>query len=135
LWRNNTSLAAAEKQLEKKEWSIFTDCREDPCTRAEPSSSIQHFKTTLDLKKRDSQQALEESHNPSPNHVNLLGDQDKEALRGLRVQATESTTKVRFLETDELSSCVQQIQGVKGRYERESWRHEPKRYNVIKISI
>ncbi|XP_036825273.1 uncharacterized protein LOC110521721 isoform X1 [Oncorhynchus mykiss] len=37
---------------------------------------------------------------------------------------------VRFLETDELSSCVQQIQGVKGRYERVSWRHEPKRQST-----
>ncbi|CAB1324069.1 unnamed protein product [Coregonus sp. 'balchen'] len=177
LRRKNVSLAAAEKQLEKKDAGLsqaVEKTTELEQNLLEKSSSIQHFKTTLDLKKRDFQQELEESQRVGSEQCKELQDQikmlhsqkaeldkyfssaqherqeaqhradrlqtslnqlthdtetranqDQEALRALRVQATEYTTKVRFLETalttcqDELSSCMQQIKGVKGRYERE----------------
>ncbi|XP_071202064.1 coiled-coil domain-containing protein 18-like isoform X1 [Salvelinus alpinus] len=177
LRRKNVCLATTEQQLEKKDAGLsqaVEKTTELEQNLLEKSSSIQHFKTTLDLKKRDFQQELEEiqrvgseqrkelqdqikmlhsqkaelekgfssaqherqeaqhraerlqtSLNQLTHDTEMRANQDQEALRALRVQATEYTTKVRFLETalttcqDELSDCMQQIKGVKGRYERE----------------
>uniref|UniRef100_A0A673W4I8 Coiled-coil domain containing 18 n=1 Tax=Salmo trutta TaxID=8032 RepID=A0A673W4I8_SALTR len=177
LRRKNVCLATTEQQLEKKDAGLsqaVEKTTELELNLLEKSTSIQHFKTTLDLKKRDFQQELEETQRVGSEQRKALQDQikmlhsqkaklekdfsssqherqeaqhraerlqtslnqlthdtetranqDQEALRALRVQATEYTTKVRFLETalttcqDELSDCMQQIKGVKGRYERE----------------
>ncbi|XP_071011242.1 coiled-coil domain-containing protein 18-like [Oncorhynchus clarkii lewisi] len=177
LRRKNVCLATTVQQLEKKDAGLsqaVEKTTELEQNLLEKSSSIQHFKTTLDLKKRDFQQELEETQRVGSEQRKELQDQikmlhsqkaelendlssaqherqeaqhraerlqtslnqlthdtetraiqDQEALRALRVQATEYTTKVRFLETalttcqDELSDCMLQIKGVKGRYERE----------------
>eukprot|EP00063_Salmo_salar_P003750 XP_013978585.1 PREDICTED: coiled-coil domain-containing protein 18 isoform X2 [Salmo salar] len=177
LRRKNVCLATTEQQLEKKDAGLsqaVEKTTELELNLLEKSTSIQHFKTTLDLKKRDFQQELEETQrvgseqrkelqdqikmlhsqkaelekdfsssqherqeaqhraerlqtslNQLTHDTETRANQDQEALRALRVQATEYITKVRFLETalttcqDELSDCMQQIKGVKGRYERE----------------
>ncbi|XP_021457100.2 coiled-coil domain-containing protein 18 isoform X1 [Oncorhynchus mykiss] len=177
LRRNNVCLATTVQQLEKKDAGLsqaVEKTTELEQNLLEKSSSIQHFKTTLDLKKRDFQQELEETQrvgseqrkelqdqikmlhsqkaelekdlssaqherqeaqhraerlqtslNQLTHDTETRANQDQEALRALKVQATEYTTKVRFLETalttcqDELSDCMLQIKGVKGRYERE----------------
>ncbi|XP_046906000.1 coiled-coil domain-containing protein 18 [Hypomesus transpacificus] len=57
--------------------------------------------------------------------IEMKAIQDQEDLLSLKSQGTQSTTKVRFLESalatcqEELNGCMEQIQGAKNRYDRE----------------